>query len=76
MLRNLSDLEGYAIVASDGVVGHVKDFLFDDEAWVIRYLPVPTGAWLSSRKILIAPFALSDRKSWKKWRVRQSQSSR
>jgi hypothetical protein len=58
MLRNTTDLEGYVIGATDGTIGHVKDFYFDDAAWVIRYLVVDTGAWLSSRKVLISPFAI------------------
>jgi len=57
MLRNTTDLEGYAIGATDGTIGHVKDFHFDDEAWVIHNLVVDTGTWLSSRKVLISPFA-------------------
>ena len=44
--------------ATDGAIGHVKDFYFDDEAWVIRYLVVDTGSWLSSRKVLISPIAI------------------
>ena len=31
MLRSLIDLEGYAIRATDGLIGHVKDIYFDDE---------------------------------------------
>ena len=58
MLRSMSDLEGYAIAATDGTIGHVKDFYFDDKAWVIRYLVVDTGSWLSSRKVLISPIAI------------------
>lgn len=58
MLRNMKELEGYAIRATDGTIGHVKDFYFDDEAWVIRYFVVDTGAWLSSRKVLISPIAI------------------
>jgi hypothetical protein len=48
MLRSMSDLEDYAIGATDGPIGHVKDLFFDDDAWIIRYLVVETGAWLSS----------------------------
>ena len=59
MLRSMKDLEGYAIRATDGDIGHVKDFYFDDEAWVVRYLVVDTGSWLSSRKVLISPVAIS-----------------
>ncbi len=58
MLRSMNDLEDYAIRATDGTIGHVKDFYFDDQAWVIRYLVVDTGTWLSSRKVLISPIAI------------------
>jgi hypothetical protein len=58
MLRSLTDLEGYAIQAIDGLIGHVKDFFLDDEAWVVRYLVVEAGSWLTSRKVLISPIAV------------------
>ncbi|MDQ2736691.1 MAG: PRC-barrel domain-containing protein [Pseudomonadota bacterium] len=58
MLRSVEDLDGYAIGATDGDVGHVKDLYFDDEAWVVRYFVVDTGGWLSNRKVLISPFAV------------------
>jgi hypothetical protein len=59
MLRRMKDMEGYSIGATDGIIGRVKDYYFDDEAWVIRYLVVATGAWLSSRKVLISPMAIN-----------------
>lgn len=58
MLRSLQDLENYEIGATDGAIGHVKDFYFDDHAWVIRYLVVETGNWFSSRKVLISPISI------------------
>src|SRR5450759_4968268 len=58
MLRSMNDLLGYAIRATDGDIGHVKDFYFDDHSWVIRYLVVDTGTWLSDRKVLISPVAI------------------
>jgi len=58
MLRSMNDLEGYTIRATDGLIGHVRDFYFDDKAWVIRYLIVDTGSWLSNRKVLISPIAI------------------
>ncbi len=58
MLRSVKDIEGLAIGATDGKIGHVKDFYFDDRAWVIRYLVVDAGAWLSSRQVLISPIAI------------------
>jgi sporulation protein YlmC with PRC-barrel domain len=58
MLRNVKDLRGYAMRATDGVIGKVDDFYFDDEDWGVRYLVVETGTWLSGRKVLISPIAL------------------
>lgn len=63
MLRNTNELQGYAIEATDGAIGHVKDFYFDDRAWVIRYLIVDTGTWLSSRQVLVSPMAIG-RPNW------------
>lgn len=58
MLRHESDVKGYEIHASDGLVGTVTDFLFDDAAWVVRWLVVDTGHWLPGRQILLPPSAL------------------
>ena len=40
MLFAVSGLMGCPVVASDGEVGVVKDFLFDDETWKIRWMAV------------------------------------
>lgn len=58
MLRNVKDLEGCAIRATDGTIGHVTDLYFDDLTWAVRYLVVETGHWLASRKVLISPIAV------------------
>jgi uncharacterized protein YrrD len=58
MLRSVQALEKYTITATDGDIGQVKDVYFDDHAWVIRYLIVDTGSWLSSRKVLISPMSI------------------
>jgi sporulation protein YlmC with PRC-barrel domain len=55
MLRNASAINGYAIEASDGDIGTVSDFLFDDTSWLVRWLVVDTGNWLSGRKVLLPP---------------------
>lgn len=54
MLRNAEALHKLELHASDGVIGRVKDFFFDDHYWTIRYLVVETGSWTNSRKVLIA----------------------
>jgi sporulation protein YlmC with PRC-barrel domain len=58
MLHNISDLKGYSISATDGEIGQVEDFYFDDDKWVIRYLVIDTGKWLPGRKVLISPISL------------------
>jgi hypothetical protein len=51
-------INGYAIAASDGRLGTVSDFLFDDASWLVRWLVVDTGNWLSGRKVLLPPSVL------------------
>jgi len=58
MLRSIKQLYGDKLGASDGDLGHVKDFYFDDDNWVIRYLVADTGTWLPGRKVLISPHSL------------------
>ncbi|UDL90831.1 PRC-barrel domain-containing protein [Mesorhizobium sp. PAMC28654] len=58
MLRHKSEIIGYAIEASDGAIGTVTDVLFDDTNWIVRWLVVDTGKWLSGRKVLLHPSAL------------------
>ena len=55
MLQNINDLYGSRLVASDGDIGHVKDFYFDDKTWVVRYLVADTGSWLTGRMVLLSP---------------------
>jgi hypothetical protein len=57
MLRSLKQLYGIKLGASDGNIGQVKDFYFDDRNWAIRYLVVDTGSWLPERQVLLAPHA-------------------
>jgi hypothetical protein len=53
MLWDASALNGYTIEASDGRIGSVSDLLFEDTGWIIRWLVVDTGNWLSGRKVLL-----------------------
>ena len=54
-LRSTKEVSGYGIVASDGHVGHIEDFLFDDETWKITYIGVDTKDWLPGKHVLISP---------------------
>jgi hypothetical protein len=65
MLRSMNELRDYTIQAIDGNIGHVKDFYFDDKTWMIRFLVIDTGDWLSGRKVLISPKAIG-KPNWHK----------
>jgi hypothetical protein len=58
MLTNASQLKGLVIRATDGEIGTVDQFYFDDESWSIRYLTVETGGWLGGREVLISPVSV------------------
>ena len=57
MLQSIKQLYGNKLAALDGDIGHVKDFYFDDENWVVRYLVADTGSWLTGRLVLLTPHA-------------------
>lgn len=59
MLQNAWALKGFTIQATDGNIGHVDDFYFDDITWAVRYVVVDTGNWLSGHEVLLSPVALS-----------------
>jgi uncharacterized protein YrrD len=58
MQLNINSLIGNSMEATDGDIGKVEEFYFDDDTWTVRYLVVKTGNWLSGREVLIAPQAL------------------
>jgi hypothetical protein len=60
MLRSIKQLYGDKLGASDGEIGHVKDFYFDDHTWAVRYVVADTGSWLPGRQVLISPHAFGN----------------
>jgi hypothetical protein len=60
ILNSIKQLYGNKLGASDGEIGHVKDFYFDDQNWAIRYVVVDTGSWLAGKQVLISPHAFGD----------------
>jgi hypothetical protein len=67
-LRSAKEVAGYHVAATDGEIGHIEDFLFDDETAKIRYVVVDTRNWLPGRNVLIAPEWISEIK-WSESRV-------
>jgi hypothetical protein len=47
-------------MAKDGTDGNVKDFLFDEESWVIRYLDGDLGEIFTGKRILIPRTSLTE----------------
>ncbi len=63
MFRSLQDLFGSSFFAMDGEVGQIRNFLFDDQSWMIRYLVVDVGSWLSRKCVVISVSAI-DQPDW------------
>lgn len=55
MITTIKSIVGRKIVARDGVVGEIKDVLFDDRDWHIRYIEVDTSGWLPCKRVLVSP---------------------
>jgi sporulation protein YlmC with PRC-barrel domain len=58
MQHLINNLVGYTMGATDGEIGGVDAFYFDDETWAVRYMEVQAGSWFSGRRVLISPVAL------------------
>ncbi len=54
-LRSCREVKGYHLHATEGEIGHVDDFIVDDEGWSVRYLVVDTRNWLPGKDVLISP---------------------
>jgi hypothetical protein len=66
MLLSINHISHYGIEARDGRIGQAHSFLFDDQSWIVRYLVVDTGGWLTGRKVIITPAALGKPKDTEK----------
>jgi len=62
-LRSSQDVTGHHIQAMDGEIGHVEDFIIDDETWAIRYLIINTRNWWPGKIVLISTRWI-ERVSW------------
>lgn len=59
MLHSIQQRYGEKLRATDGAIGHVRDFYLDDKnGWAVRYVVADTGGWLPKRQVLISPHAL------------------
>ena len=54
-LRSAHEVKGYTIEASDGNVGHIETFLFDDRSWSIGAVVVDTVNWWPGKHVVVSP---------------------
>jgi hypothetical protein len=59
-LRSLAEVVGYHIHALDGDIGHLDDFLVDDETWKLEFIVVDTKNWGFGKHVLISPAQIKD----------------
>jgi len=54
MFRTFKALANASVMASDGLVGRVSTFLFDDQSWNVLYLAIELKAWLERREVVVS----------------------
>jgi uncharacterized protein YrrD len=67
-LRSTNEVLGYSIQAINGEIGHIEDFIIDDETWAIRYLLINTAGWWPGKKVLVSPQWI-DHVSWNESKI-------
>ena len=63
-LRSAKEVTGYRIAARDGDLGHIEDFIFEDETWTIRHLAVDTKHWWPADKKVLLPVSFIRDVNW------------
>lgn len=59
MLHLAGKIRGAPVIATDGEIGSVEDFFFEEDRWTVRYLLVDTGRWLSGKRVVISPMSVT-----------------
>jgi sporulation protein YlmC with PRC-barrel domain len=53
MKRSLKKIMEYKVLTIDKTEGDIKDFLFDEKRWIIRYMKADFGNFFSPEKVLV-----------------------
>ncbi|MFP4467174.1 MAG: PRC-barrel domain-containing protein [Candidatus Goldiibacteriota bacterium] len=59
-LRSAGEVKGYKIKAEDGGIGHIDDFIYEDETWEIKYAVIATKNILPGKKVIVDVMWLQD----------------
>jgi uncharacterized protein YrrD len=68
VIRSVSEMHNFELVATDGRIGTVDDCFFDDDRWAIRYVVVGAGLCLPRHRMLISPISVR-RIEWRERRL-------
>lgn len=60
MRTNLKALYGFGLMALEGKIGTVEDYYIDDHSWIVKFMVVDTGEWLTSRRVVISTQSVED----------------
>ena len=58
MLHLAQKVAGVTVNGTDGEIGTLEDFYFEEAGWNVRYLLVDTGSWFDGKRVLISPSAV------------------
>jgi PRC-barrel domain len=67
-LHRTSEVNGAYVQTTDGEMGHVEDFIIDDDTWAIRYLIVSARNWWPGKRVLVSPQWIQ-RVMWERWEI-------
>ncbi len=74
-LRSTHEVRGYSVEATDTSIGHIEDFIVDEDTWIIRYLIIDTSNWLPGSKKVVIPPTWAERVDWSDGSVTMGVSS-
>lgn len=60
MVHRLSRVQGFHVHATDGAIGHVDDFLMDEQLSRLCFLVVDTSNWLGGKWVAVSPASVTD----------------
>ena len=58
MLHLAQKVAGATVSGTDGEIGTLEDFYFEEAGWYVRYLLVETGSWFDGKRVLLSPSAV------------------
>jgi uncharacterized protein YrrD len=61
MKHSMKHLKGYSVETADGMKGRIKDFLFDEDTWAVRYIDADFGGLFKDKRVLLPVEAVADR---------------